>query len=59
MAGEFPAQIASNAENASIWWRHYNTRIEADETIPKAGWLLQYICIWAQRFRSCLVYKFS
>ena len=21
-AGEFPAQRASNAENASIWWRH-------------------------------------
>ena len=21
--GEFPAQMASNAENISIWWRHY------------------------------------
>ena len=21
--GEFPAQIASNAENISIWWRHH------------------------------------
>ena len=21
--GEFPAQRASNAENASIWWRHH------------------------------------
>ena len=21
-AGEFPAQMASNAENVSIWWRH-------------------------------------
>ena len=21
--GEFPAQIASNAKNASIWWRHH------------------------------------
>ena len=21
--GEFPAQMASNAENFSIWWRHY------------------------------------
>ena len=20
---EFPAQMASNAENVSIWWRHY------------------------------------
>ena len=21
--GEFPAQMANNAENASIWWRHH------------------------------------
>ena len=24
MAGEFSTQKASNAENVSIWWRHYN-----------------------------------
>ena len=23
--GEFPAQRASDAENASIWWRHHDT----------------------------------
>ena len=23
--GEFPAQMASNAENISIWWRHHDT----------------------------------
>ena len=23
MAGEFPAQMASNAENGTIWWRHH------------------------------------
>ena len=22
-AGEFPTQMASNAENVSIWWRHH------------------------------------
>ena len=22
ITGEFPAQMASNSENASIWWRH-------------------------------------
>ena len=26
-AGEFPAQMASNAENASIWWRHHDMTI--------------------------------
>ena len=25
VAGEFPAQMASNAENVSIWWRHLVT----------------------------------
>ena len=24
VTGEFPAQRASYAENASIWWRHHN-----------------------------------
>ena len=24
-AGEFPAQMASNGENVSIWWRHHET----------------------------------
>ena len=23
--GEFPAQMASNAENVSLWWRHHET----------------------------------
>ena len=25
VTGEFPAQMAMNAENVSIWWRHYET----------------------------------
>ena len=25
--GEFPAQMASNAENVSIWWRHHDHEI--------------------------------
>ena len=28
VTGEFPAQRASNAENASIWWRHHACVIE-------------------------------
>ena len=24
VAGEFPAQMSSNAENVSIWWRHHD-----------------------------------
>ena len=26
VTGEFPAQMASNAENVSIWWRHPDMR---------------------------------
>ena len=25
--GEFPVQMASNAENVSIWWRHHDTEM--------------------------------
>ena len=27
VAGEFPAQMASNADNVSIWWRHHGLRV--------------------------------
>ena len=30
VTGEFPTQMASNAENASIWWRHHAFRAEID-----------------------------
>ena len=34
--GEFPAQMASNAENVSIWWRHHG--------------MIQHTQIWAIRY---------
>ena len=33
VAGEFPAQIASNAENVSIWWRHHVTGTRSSNRI--------------------------
>ena len=30
VTGEFPAQMASNAENVSIWWRHRDISLTAD-----------------------------
>ena len=33
VTGEFPAQMASNAEKDSIWWRHH---IYA---LPRSNWL--------------------
>ena len=31
VTGEFPAQIASNAENVSIWWRHHEHLIHTEQ----------------------------
>ena len=31
--GEFPAQMASNAENVSIWWRHHELGITRNQGI--------------------------
>ena len=34
--GEFPAQMASNAENVSIWWRHHDVADNADKGVNSA-----------------------
>ena len=33
LTGEFPAQMASDAENVSIWWRHHDFTLEAEDLI--------------------------
>ena len=39
--GEFPAQMASNAENVSIWWRHHErTRTQRRKSSPKCSKVL-------------------
>ena len=34
MTGEFPAQMASNKENVSIWWRHHATITMNNRELP-------------------------
>ena len=34
--GEFPAQMASNAENVSIWWRHHIRPLKQSRSTPMA-----------------------
>ena len=52
--GEFPAQMASNAENVSIWWRHH------DNTHPVPEWLTfgvpseKYTCMEIMNPNWCL-----
>ena len=43
--GEFPAQMASNAENVSIWWRHHAWNLQAQSIGTK--WL------FADRNKRC------
>ena len=55
-AGEFPAQMASNAENVSIWWRHH-------EKVRPLGWcsgemltdvlIITINCIWTSNIFRC------
>ena len=33
--GEFPAQMASNAENVSIWWRHHEMSVCRENTVKQ------------------------
>ena len=40
-AGEFPAQMASNAENISIWWGHHVVKWH-DGALSEAWTLFQY-----------------
>ena len=55
--GEFPAQMASNAENVSIWWRHHEFNLTGcsggclDGNLRKVSWYQVY-CHWWQRCLS-------
>ena len=52
VTGEFPAQMASNAENVSIWWRHHDlTHFTANLCVtrcskspaPTANWIQMWV----------------
>ena len=41
--GEFPAQMASNAENVSIWWRHHDESSSCIP-VPSLSWKSSKFC---------------
>ena len=41
VTGEFPTQMASNAENVSIWWRHHEHIEIWTKTTTFCEWLLE------------------
>ena len=46
MTGEFPAQMASNAENVSIWWRHHGWWFERYIPIYRGHAAHHYDAVW-------------
>ena len=46
VTGEFPAQMASNAENVSIWWRHHGMGIRAGFVTLREFWVVSYFRGW-------------
>ena len=46
--GEFPVQMASNAENASIWWRHHDTIVPVPASQP---WRIDECISWIHKDR--------
>ena len=43
--GEFPTQMASNAENVSIWWRHHDRQFH-DTNILAVAYLFTHSLQW-------------
>ena len=55
--GEFPAQMASNAEDVSIWWRHHELPGYRAEIILKK-FLKHNRLTWFEKIGIALFYKF-
>ena len=47
--GEFPAQMASNAENVSIWWRHHEWQTHRQLYRMTVNLFGEKYCIWIQQ----------
>ena len=44
--GEFTAQMASNAENVSIWWRHHVLRLAMQIPFSYIGYYIEYTYVY-------------
>ena len=60
--GEFPTQMASNAENVSIWWRHHvftkktpSCGYKNPHHKPKTIWRPSFATSMSTRHLSCLI----
>ena len=51
VTGEFPAQMASKAENVSIWWRH-NGRLQANIVMAETLTLSSLIRLSVRKYKA-------
>ena len=51
--GEFPAQMASNAENVSIWWRHHAPGLSAYSPLLPSSPAVSVCSSWSPGVLSC------
>ena len=56
--GEFPAQMASHAENISIWWRHHVLLIYVYMNATSALWLFEILLPWKELLFCTFCVKF-
>ena len=49
LTGEFPAQMASNAENVYIWWRHNGNGYAIDCQLDELPICMIYLSMWSLR----------
>ena len=54
VTGEFPAQMPSNAENVSIWWRHHVTCKHAHKL--RVCIYVQYLCVCVQKLQAIFLW---
>ena len=52
--GEFPAQMASNAENVSIWWRHHDIWGDLSQIVYSLGCTVAHECGKMSRTKQSL-----
>ena len=58
-AGEFPAQMASNAENVSIWWRHHAYRNFTQISSTWAPFTDMYSVKWQHTWTITFIIKYG
>ena len=58
VTGEFSAQMANNAENVSIWWRHHDIENHHIYTKRWRSFVAVFIYLWCMCFSACFILSY-